>query len=104
MLRVKIQNDLATPSLTMEGRLVGAFAEDTKAMVLNCELPPKLVDLTDLSFADPHGETVLLWLAALGAQFIADSSYALDLCERLRLPIFKANGSGPRRREGGRTR
>ena len=98
MLRVAMQDDPTTPSMTMEGRLVGAFAEDAAAMVLRSPVPPKRVDLTELTFADRQGEAVLLWLAAVGAKFIAESSYALDLCDRLRLPI--ANEPCPSQPEG----
>jgi hypothetical protein len=104
MLRVDIHNDPCVPSLTMEGRLVGAFAEDAKTTVLRCVVPPKVVNLTEVTFADREGETVLLWLAGTGAEFIAESSYALDLCERLRLPLFKANGAGAKARKGARVR
>ena len=34
-------------------------------------------------------EVALLWLKRVGAEFVAKNSYALDLCERLQLPLFR---------------
>jgi hypothetical protein len=100
MLRVEVHDASSTTWLRVEGRFVGAFAEDTKAMVVRCKLPSHLVvDLSELMFVDAEGEEVLLWLARIGAQFVANSFYSLDVCERLRLPIFQESGSGrPRAR------
>ena len=55
---------------------MGAFAEDTKAMVVRCKLPSHLVvDLSEVMFVDGEGEEVLLWLARIGAQFVASVRY-----------------------------
>lgn len=95
MLRVEVHDASNTTWLRAEGRFVGAFAEDTKAMVVRCKLPSHLVvDLSEVMFVDGEGEEVLLWLARIGAQFVANSFYSLDVCERLHLPIFQESGSG----------
>ena len=47
MLRVEVHDASNTTWLRVEGRFVGAFAEDTKAMVVRCKLPSHLV--VDLS-------------------------------------------------------
>jgi hypothetical protein len=100
MLRVEVHDASNTTWLRVEGRFVGAFAEDTKAMVVRCKLPSHLVvDLSEVAFVDAEGEEVLLWLARIVAQFVANSCYTLDVCERLHLLIFQNGGSGhPRAR------
>ena len=40
-----------------------------------------------LLFIDNVEEEVLVFLKRLGAEFIAETSYALDVCERLDLPL-----------------
>jgi len=67
MLRVEVHDASNTTWLRGEGRFVGAFAEDTKAMVVRCKLPSHLVvDLSEVTFVDAEGEEVLLWLACIG--------------------------------------
>jgi hypothetical protein len=46
------------------------------------------VDLSEVTFADAAGEEALQWLRSVGAKFVAESSYALHLCERLHLPLL----------------
>ena len=95
MLRVEDHDASSTTWLRVEGRFVGAFAEDTKAMMVRCKLPSHLVvDLSEVMFVDAEGEEVLLWLARIGAQFVANSCYSLDVCQRLHLPSFQESGSG----------
>ena len=38
-------------------------------------------------FIDAIGEEVLLFVKRLGAQFVAETSYSRDVCERLQLPL-----------------
>jgi hypothetical protein len=38
-------------------------------------------------FIDAIGEQVLLFVKRLGAQFVAETSYSRDVCERLGLPF-----------------
>jgi hypothetical protein len=39
-------------------------------------------------FIDAIGEEVLLFVKRLGAQFVAETSYSRDVCERLQLPFI----------------
>jgi len=39
-------------------------------------------------FIDAIGEEVLLFVKRLGAQFVAETSYSRDVCERLELPFI----------------
>ncbi len=88
MLRVEIHDSSNTTLLRVEGRFTGPFAEETRTMIVRCKLPTKLVvDLADVTFVDRTGEEVLLWLGHIGAQFVVGNCYALDICERLHLPL-----------------
>jgi len=92
MLRVERHDTSNTTWLRVEGRLVGTFAEDVRSAVVGCKfLSSLIVDLTELMFVDAGGEEVLLWLGGMGAQFVADNTYSLDVCERLHLPLLKGN-------------
>jgi hypothetical protein len=42
-----------------------------------------VVDLTQVTFVDSVGETVLPLFGRLGAEFIAENSYSLGVCDRL---------------------
>lgn len=98
MLRVEIHDASNATWLLVEGRFVDVFAEETRTMITQCKLKSKLVvDLSDMTFIDGAGEEVLLWLGLIGVQFVGNSSYALDLCQRLHLPILRR--SGYRRRQ-----
>ncbi len=89
MLRVELHDASSTSWLRLEGRFVSAFALETKAMLVRCRLPWKLVvDLSDVTFVDADGEAVLLWLASIGAHFVAGTLYTLDICRRLGLPLL----------------
>ena len=89
MLRVELHDASNTAWLRVEGPFTGAFAEDTKTLVLRCAFRCKLVvDLTEATFVDGHGKEVLLWLAGVGTQFVAKSRHSFQLCERLHLPIM----------------
>jgi len=93
MLRVEIHDASNATWLLVEGRFVGVFAEETRTMVTRCKLKTKLVvDLSEMTFVDGVGEEVLLWLGLIGAQFVGNSSYALDVCQRLHLPILRRRG------------
>lgn len=92
MLRIERQDLSNTTRLRVEGRLVSAFAETTMAMVVSCKfLSNLIVDLTELMFVDAGGEEVLVWLARMGAQFVAHNCYSAHVCERLHLPLLKEN-------------
>ena len=78
----------------IEGRFVGHFAEEARLLIARRKIPQRLmVDLSDMTFVDAMGEEALTWMHEIGASFIAESSYALDVCDRLRLRMttFRAN-------------
>jgi len=86
MLRVEFQDVANAFTLRVQGRLAGIFAEEVRKLVGQQEMPRKLVvDLSDVTFVDTVGEQVLDWLGRIGAEFVADSSYPRDVCERLHL-------------------
>ena len=98
MLRVEIHDASNATWLLVEGRFVGVFAEETRTMVTRCKFKSKVVvDVSDMTFVDGAGEEVLLWLGHIGAQFVGNSSYALDVCQRLHLPMLRRNGYRSRR-------
>lgn len=88
MLRVEFRDAANTLTIGIEGRLVGTFAEEARTLVARCNVPRALVvDLSDVTYVDSAGEEVLSWLGQLGARFVAESSYAQDVCERLHLAL-----------------
>ena len=98
MLRVEFQDVRNTLTMRLEGRFVGPFAEDTRDLVTRCKIPPRLVvNLSEMTFVDAIGEGVLLWLARIGGEFVAENCYPLHVCERLHLPMApKRAGALPR--------
>jgi hypothetical protein len=44
-----------------------------------------VIDLADVTFIDSTGEEVLSFFGRSGAEFVAQTSYAIDICQRLRL-------------------
>ena len=88
MLRAEFEDATNTLTLRMEGRLVGAFAEEVRKLMGRCRISRKLVvDVSEVTFVDMIGEHVLVWLGRIGAEFVADSSYPRDVCERLHLSL-----------------
>ena len=112
MLRVETQELNGALICRLEGRFTGKGAEEVRTLVTRCDSKLELVfDLTDVMFIDAIGEDVLLFVKRLGAQFVAETSYSRDVCERLQLQLIgqcKSNiqvpgnsngdGDGPRRR------
>jgi|SRR5581483_4050800 len=72
------------PTLKMEGRLAGEWAEQARRLV-TIDVVPKglIVDLTAVSYIDSGGERLLRWLGSIGAVFAARSVYTTAVCERL---------------------
>jgi hypothetical protein len=86
MLRVEVNDSSNTLSLKLEGRFVGDEAKNTRTLMMRCHDGVRLVvDLTEVTFVDSVGEEVLVFFGQFGAQFIAETSYSLDICERLHL-------------------
>ncbi len=100
MLRAELRDLSNTAWLRVQDRFTGAYAEQTRVLVLRCNtlLLNLVVDLSEVMFVDAGGEDVLLWLARIGTQFVANSPRSLVLCARLRLPILKRS----RPKAGGR--
>ena len=100
MLRVEIQDSENTLTLKLEGRFTGNDAESARTLMTHCRIPIRfVVDLTEITFIDSVGEDVLSFLGRLGAEFVAETSYSLDACERLHLRIAqngqpKVNAAG----------
>jgi STAS domain len=90
MLRVEIQDSGNASVIRLEGRLAGEWVDGVRTAVTHCNQERKLVvDLREVTFIDAAGEEVLLFLRRLAAEFIADTSYTLDICERLHLPVAR---------------
>ncbi len=112
MLRVQTQESEGALICRLEGRFTSKGAEEVRTLVTRCDSKLELVvDLTDVMFIDAIGEEVLLFVKRLGAQFVAETSYSRDVCERLQLPFIgkpksnmqlpgnsDGNGNRPRRR------
>ena len=89
MLRVQTQELDGALICRLEGRFTGKGAEEVRTLVTRCDSKLELVvDLTDVTFIDGIGEEVLLFVKRLGAQFVAETSYSRDVCERLQLPFI----------------
>ena len=79
------------PTLKMKGTLDRDWAAQARSLVTKGVIPAGLiVDLTDISYIDAAGEDLLKWLASIGAEFAADNIYAVNVCERLHLPLLAA--------------
>ena len=77
-----------TVVMRLEGHFVGTTADKTRSLLARCRVPFELVvDLSEVSLIDAVGEEVLSWMSLIGGEFIARSWYALNLCERLHLPL-----------------
>jgi hypothetical protein len=105
MLRVQTQELDGTLICRLEGRFTGKGAEEVRTLVTRCDSKLELVvDLTEVMFIDAIGEEVLLFVKRLGAQFVAETSYSRDICERLHLPFIgkrKSNMQVPRNSDAG---
>ena len=104
MLRVETQELDGALICRLEGRFTGEGAEQVRTLVTRCDSKLELVvDLTEIMFIDAIGEEVLSFVKKLGAQFIAETSYSRDVCERLQLPFIgkrKSNMQLPANSDG----
>ena len=95
MFRAEIRQLENGPTLKMEGRLVGDWAEQAKSLVTKDFVPKGLmIDLTEVTYVDSVGDRVLKWFESIGAKFVAKGIYAAGICERLQLPTLETAGSG----------
>jgi hypothetical protein len=110
MLRVEIHDSANSLSFKLEGQFTGDDAENTRTLITRCREGMRLVvDLTDVTFIDSAGEELLSFFGRFGAEFVAETSYALDVCERLHLRLARdgasdTNASGASRTNGRRRR
>jgi hypothetical protein len=90
MLRVEMQDSENALMVRLEGRFTGDGAEDVRMLVSRCNTEKRLVvDLTEVTFVDSIGEAALAFFRRLGAKFVAEDAYTLDVCERLHLPLTR---------------
>lgn len=90
MLRVEMQDFANALIVRLEGRFTGDSAENALILVTRCDIEKGLVvDLTEVTFVDSTGEATLALFGRLGAKFIAEDAYTLDVCERLHLPLTR---------------
>ncbi len=95
MLRVITSQTVDILTFKLEGRLTGERAEQVRTLVTRSDAEMRLiVDITELMFVDALGEEVLSFLKRLGAHFLAQTAYSLDVCERLQLPLGAKHSSG----------
>jgi len=94
MLRVDIHDSANALSLKLEGRFTGNDAGNTRTLMARCHGGMTLVvDLTEVTFIDSVGEEVLSFFGRFGAEFVAQTSYTLDICERLHLRLASDKAS-----------
>jgi hypothetical protein len=108
MLRVDTDQSENTLRVKLEGRFAGNDAENTRTLAKRPDGVRLVIDLTEVTFVDSLGEQVLSFFGESGAEFIAATSYALDVCDRLQLrlaqggsnttPASKTNGGRRSRR------
>jgi len=88
MLRIEFYETQHRITVRLQGRFVKEFAEHARMLIGKSSEPSQfVVDLSDVTFVDAMGERVLIWLKEMGVGFTADSTYCLDICERLSLPL-----------------
>lgn len=88
MLRVETQELDRALICRVEGRFTGGGAEEVRQLVTHCDSKLELiVDLTEVIFIDAVGEEVLVFAKKLGGEFVAETAYSQDICERLQLPL-----------------
>ena len=88
MLRVETQELDGALICRLEGRFTGDGAEQVRLLVTRCDSKLELVvNLTEVMFVDAVGEDVLLFVRKLGGEFIAETAYSRDICERLQLRL-----------------
>jgi len=90
MLRAEMKETDKGLIIRLEGRFAGEDAEHVRMLVTHRNIEERLlVDLTGVSFIDSVGEVALSFFSRLGAKFIAQDVYLLDVCKRLNLPLAR---------------
>jgi len=94
MLRVETQETIDAFIFILEGRLTGEAAEQVLKLAIQCKTELRLiVDLTEVMFLDSVGEEVLSLFKRLGAEFVSDTAYSKDVCQRMQLPLIRRDES-----------
>lgn len=76
----------APPVFILEGRLAGPWVEELLRVTLNIGADTNCVfDIEEVSYVDQFGEQALTRLDRLGATFITETVYGINLCEQLHL-------------------
>jgi len=90
MLRAEMQDSAKALVVRLEGRLTGNDAEYVRTLVAHRNIENGLiVDLTEVIFIDSVGEATLSLFSRLGAKFITEDAYVLDVCKRLNLSLVR---------------
>ena len=90
MLRVETQESDNIFVAKLEGRFSGNDAVRLGILVAYPEIEKgRVVDLTDATFIDSVGEVRLSFLSRLGANFVAEDAFMLDMCEPLHLSLAR---------------
>ena len=90
MLRTEMQDSEKVLTVRLEGRFAGDDAEHVRMLMTRRNIEGRLVvDLTQVTFIDSVGEATLSFLSRLGAKFVAEDAYVLDVCKRLYLPLAR---------------
>jgi anti-anti-sigma regulatory factor len=90
MLRAEMHNSEKGLMVRLEGRFAGDDAEYLRMLVTQRNIEGHLVvDLTEVTFIDSVGEATLSFFRRLGAKFVAEDAYVLDVCKRLYLPLAR---------------
>ena len=88
MVRAQFHQTNDHLALKLEGRLVSARAVEVKSLVSRHFVPNDLlVDVSEVTYVDPVGERLFLWLRDLQAKFVAETCHARDIRERLQLAL-----------------
>ena len=105
MLRVRIEDCPNGLTLKLEGRFTGDDAENTRVLITRFRYGMRFIlDLTDVTFIDSLGEEVLSFFGRFGAEFVAPTSYTLDVCERLHLRLARTGDTSGASPTNGRRR
>jgi hypothetical protein len=105
MLRVEIHDSANTVTLKFQGRFTGDDAQNTCTLVRRCfDGMRLLVDITEVTFIDSAGEEALSFFGRFGAEFLAETSYSLDVCERLELRLIRDAASDTHGSSGSETK
>ena len=90
MLRAEMQDSAKALIIKLQGRFTGEDAEHVRMLVTHRNIERGLVvDLTEVTFIDSAGEATLLFFSRLGAKFVAEDAYMLDMCKRFDLPLAR---------------